>query len=272
MRALRELGSPRWRSTPRPTASAVHVRIADEASALGPAPSRDSYLNQERILAAAAARRRRHPSRLRVLVRERLLRAACRERGITFIGPPPEAIELMGNKIAARAAGRRAGAPVVPGSTVRWATGGGLRAAADIGYPVHAEGGGRRRRQGDADARDEAEQDSCRPFPRPAARPPRPSDDDQVYLEKFIERPRHIEIQVLFDGHGHGVHLGERECTIQRRHQKVIEEAPSRGRYRPAPLGHGRRRRWRSRGRSATSTPARWSSSTPPTAPCTSWR
>ncbi|TPW16383.1 MAG: acetyl-CoA carboxylase, biotin carboxylase subunit, partial [bacterium] len=227
LRALRELGIPSVAVYSEADRLALHVRMADEAYLIGPAPSRDSYLRPERILEAAriSGADAIHPG-YGFLSENAPFARDCQSRGITFIGPPASAIEMMGNKLVARAAARKAGAPIVPGSEgpVRDEAEA-VTVAGEIGYPVmlkaSAGGGGKGMRI----VRSEADLRSALALTRGEAASA--FDDDEVYLEKYIERPRHIEVQVLFDSHGDGVHLGERECTIQRRHQKVIEEAPS---------------------------------------------
>jgi len=227
LRALRELGIPSVAVYSEADRLALHVRLADEAWLIGPAPSRESYLRPERILEAARASGADavHPG-YGFLSENADFARQCQEAGITFIGPPSAAIEMMGNKVVARAAARRAGAPVVPGSDGPVADEAeAVEVAAGIGYPVMlkaaAGGGGKGMRI----VRSESELRSALSLTKGEAASA--FGDDEVYLEKYIERPRHIEVQILFDGHGNGVHLGERECTIQRRHQKVIEEAPS---------------------------------------------
>jgi acetyl-CoA/propionyl-CoA carboxylase, biotin carboxylase, biotin carboxyl carrier protein len=208
-------------------ADARHVREADTAVRLGPAPAAESYLSVGRLL--DAARRSRagavHPG-YGFLAENAAFAAACSEAGLTFIGPPAEAIELMGDKIRAKETVQAAGVPVVPGSSGSNLTDEELAAAArGIGMPVllkpSAGGGGKGMRL----VRDEAllaEESAA------ARREARGSfGDDTLLVERWIDRPRHIEIQVLADGHGHVVHLGERECSLQRRHQKIVEEAPS---------------------------------------------
>ena len=208
-------------------ASARHVREADEAIRLGPASAAESYLNTERILAAAdqTGAQAVHPG-YGFLAENAAFARACARAGLVFIGPPPEAIEAMGDKIAAKATVAAAGVPVVPGAGQPGMSDGDLAAAAgEVGFPLlikpSAGGGGKGMRlvhsavelaEAVAGARREA---------RAAF------DDDTLLLERYIERPRHIEIQVLADAHGQIVHLGERECSLQRRHQKIIEEAPS---------------------------------------------
>ena len=209
--------------------AALHVRKADEAYPLHPSSSAasDTYLNIERIIRIAheCGAEAIHPG-YGFLSESARFAQACQQAGVKFVGPTPAAMELMGSKTNARKAMQKAGVPFVPGSA------GGLpsldaarEVARQIGYPVMlkaaAGGGGKGMRLVHAQtelpsAFDAARSEALRAF-----------GDDEVYLERFIERPRHIEIQVLADEHGNCVYLGERECSLQRRHQKVIEEAPS---------------------------------------------
>ena len=206
---------------------ALHVRLADEARAIGPAPSRESYLHVERVLEAAVASGAEavHPG-YGFLSENAAFARACEDRGLVFIGPRSETITLMGEKTAARREAVEAGLPVVPGTLEPLGDEAALaREAARIGYPVMvkaaAGGGGKGMRLvGSA-----AELPSALARARSEARGA--FGDDRIYLEKAIVRPRHIEIQVLADRHGNAIHLFERECSIQRRHQKVIEESPS---------------------------------------------
>ena len=208
-------------------AAALHVRLAEEAYGIGPAPSRDSYLNVERVLAAARAARADaiHPG-YGFLAENAAFARACEDAGIVFIGPRSETIALMGEKTSARRIAVEAGVPVVPGTMAAVSDTATLgREAERIGYPVMlkaaAGGGGKGMRLVAAAADLEAAAERARGEARSAF------GDDSVYLEKAIVRPRHVEIQVLADTHGNAVHLFERECSIQRRHQKVIEESPS---------------------------------------------
>jgi acetyl-CoA/propionyl-CoA carboxylase biotin carboxyl carrier protein len=208
-------------------ADARHVREADTAVRIGPPPAADSYLSVERLLEAAARTGAQavHPG-YGFLAENAGFARACADAGLVFIGPPAEAIALMGDKIRAKATVREAGVPVVPGSSGSGLTDEQLVAAAhEIGVPVllkpSAGGGGKGMRL----VRDTAllaEEIAA------ARREARASfGDDTLLVERWIDRPRHIEIQVLADGHGNVVHLGERECSLQRRHQKIVEEAPS---------------------------------------------
>ena len=207
--------------------TALHVLHADEAYALGPAPAAESYLNVERLLAVARAVRAEavHPG-YGFLSENADFAAACEGAGLVFLGPPPAAIRRMGNKLAARELARAAGAPLIPGSPGPVASLDEARAEAErIGYPVllkaAAGGGGKGMRVVAEVAALPAAFELTRGEARAAF------GDDQVYLERYLERPRHVEAQVLADAHGQVLFLGERECSVQRRHQKVLEETPS---------------------------------------------
>jgi 3-methylcrotonyl-CoA carboxylase alpha subunit len=205
---------------------APHVRAADDAVHIGPAPARESYLCTDAILAAARATGADavHPGYGFFSENAAFARAVL-DAGLVWIGPPPDAIATMGDKVAARATVSRAGVPVVPGAeSVGADPGEAVRQAAAIGYPVMvkaaAGGGGKGMRivatEGElADALAAAAREAGAAFA-----------DPRVYLEKLVQRPRHVEVQVLGDRHGTLVHLGERECSVQRRHQKVVEETP----------------------------------------------
>jgi acetyl-CoA carboxylase, biotin carboxylase subunit len=227
MRTCRELGITTVAVFSEPDRTALHVRYADQAFALGGQTSAESYLVAEKILAIAAAcgADAIHPG-YGFLSENPEFARACTAAGITFVGPQPEAMEQMGHKTKARAVMMAAGVPVVPGSEGPIVEADeAARFANEIGYPVMvkaAAGGGGKgmRRVNDgrafASAWTAARSEAINSFA-----------DDRVYIEKFLEEPRHIEVQVLADRHGNCVHLFERECSIQRRHQKVIEEAPS---------------------------------------------
>ncbi len=208
-------------------ARAPHVMMADESVRLGPAPAAQSYLVPELILAAAKATGADciHPGYGFLSERESFARA-CADAGITFVGPPPAAIAAMGDKIESKKLAQAAGVNVVPGYLGEIAdTEEAVRISTDIGYPVmmkaSAGGGGKGMRLA------WSEQDVREGFEATKREGLASFGDDRVFIEKFIESPRHIEIQVLGDQHGNIVYLGERECSIQRRHQKVVEEAPS---------------------------------------------
>jgi len=208
-------------------AAARHVADADVAVRLGPAPARESYLSIERILEACSQTGAQavHPG-YGFLAENAEFAQALSDNGIVFIGPPVAAIEAMGDKIRAKQTVSAAGVPVVPGRTEPGMTDNDLIAAADeVGYPVlvkpSAGGGGKGMHLVSAASELPAALVSAR---REAASS---FGDDTLFLERFVQRPRHIEVQVLADGHGATIHLGERECSLQRRHQKVVEEAPS---------------------------------------------
>jgi acetyl-CoA carboxylase, biotin carboxylase subunit len=206
---------------------ALHVRMADEAYNIGPPPSAESYLRIDRIVdaAVAAGAEAIHPGYGFLSENADLVRAAV-EKGIVFIGPPALAMEAMGGKISARRVAEDAGVAVVPGTKEPLKSQeDALRTAATIGYPVmlkaSAGGGGKGMRA----VADEGQLPSA--FDAARSEAMASFGDDSVYMEKVVVRPRHIEIQVFADTHANCVHLGERECSIQRRHQKVIEECPS---------------------------------------------
>ncbi len=208
-------------------AGALHVEMADEAVAIGPAPSAQSYLVMDRIVEACRATGAQavHPGYGFLSEKEAFPRALA-AAGVTFIGPGPDAIAAMGDKIESKKLARAAGVSTVPGYLGDIATEEeAIRIAREIGYPVmikaSAGGGGKGMRiaRNDQETRDGL---------RSARNEARSSfGDERVFIEKYVTQPRHIEIQVLADKHGNTVYLGERECSIQRRHQKVIEEAPS---------------------------------------------
>ncbi|MFG2308508.1 acetyl/propionyl/methylcrotonyl-CoA carboxylase subunit alpha [Streptomyces sp. NPDC048566] len=227
IRTLRALGVRSVAVFSDADADARHVREADTAVRIGPAPASESYLSVERLLEAAARSGAQavHPG-YGFLAENAVFARACADAGLVFIGPSPEAISLMGDKIRAKETVREAGVPVVPGSSGSGLTDAELIGAArEIGVPVllkpSAGGGGKGMRLvRDADAL--ADEIAA------ARREARASfGDDTLLVERWVDRPRHIEIQVLADAHGNVVHLGERECSLQRRHQKIIEEAPS---------------------------------------------
>ncbi len=205
---------------------APHVREADEAFLIGPAVPAESYLNIEKIIATAkeAGAEGIHPG-YGFLAENAEMARACDEAGITWIGPPPEAIEAMGSKTKAREIMEQAGVPIVPGSTeVAKDLEEAKRQAEEAGYPVAckaAGGGGGKGFRVAMTADDLAEA-----FEGSAREGEKFFSDDRVYIERYLEDPRHVEVQVLADGHGNVIHLGERDCSVQRRHQKVIEEAP----------------------------------------------
>ncbi len=208
-------------------ASARHARAADRAIRIGPAPATESYLNIEAIISAArrSGADAVHPG-YGFLSENARFASACEAAGVLFVGPPAPAIARMGSKIAARELMDRAGVPVVPGRTPQDQSDAGVEAAAAaVGYPVlvkaSAGGGGKGMRT----ATDAGELRDAVPAARREA--VAAFGDGTLYVERLIQRPRHVEIQVLADAHGNVVHLFERECSIQRRHQKIIEESPS---------------------------------------------
>jgi acetyl-CoA carboxylase, biotin carboxylase subunit len=228
-RACREMGISTVAVHSTADAKAMNVRLADETVCIGPPPARASYLNAAAILSAATITGADaiHPG-LGFLAENADFAAAAEEHGFVFIGPAPEHIRLMGDKVAAKVAATRLGLPTVPGSAGAVRDVAAARSAADaIGYPVlikaKAGGGGR----GMKIARDPAELSRMLPLAQREAEAF--FGDDGVYLERYLAQPRHIEVQILGDGRGGVVHLGERDCSLQRSHQKVLEETPSPG-------------------------------------------
>ena len=227
IRACREMGNETVADYSEADASSLHVQLADEAVCIGPAPSKDSYLNMENILSATliSGADAIHPG-FGFLSENAKFAEMCRQCNMTFIGPSPELIHRMGNKSEARKTMIKAKVPVIPGTKepvydVRT----GRKMADEIGYPVMIKassgGGGKGMRIAhNAIEFDEsfrvAQMESINSF-----------KDNTMYIEKYIEAPRHIEFQILGDRYGNVVHLGERDCSIQRRHQKVLEESPS---------------------------------------------
>ncbi len=229
-RACREMGIRTVAVHSEPDRDLMHVKLADESVCIGPAPSDQSYLHIPAVIAAAEVTDAEaiHPG-FGFLSENAGFAERVEKSGFVFIGPRPDTIRLMGDKIAAKAAMRRAGVPCVPGSD------GALpedpseirRLAQEIGYPVilKAAGGGGGR--GMRVVHTEAHLMSA--VSLTAAEAGRAFGNPALYMEKFLETPRHIEFQVLCDGQGNCIHLGERDCSVQRRHQKVIEEAPAPG-------------------------------------------
>jgi acetyl-CoA carboxylase biotin carboxylase subunit len=227
IRGCRELGVRTVAVYSDADANAPHVRAADVAVNIGPAPSTQSYLLGDRIIEAAIREGAQaiHPGYGFLSEREWFARAV-RDAGLVFIGPPAEAIAAMGSKTAARALAVANGVPVVPGTTESIADAGrAAEIAAEFGYPVllkaAAGGGGKGMRVVHEASEISASFDAARREAQNAF------GDDAIYLEKFVVRPRHVEIQIIADTHGNVLHLCERECSVQRRHQKMIEEAPS---------------------------------------------
>ena len=226
IRACRELGIRTVAVFSEVDRNALHVRHADEAYCIGPAPARESYLRIDKILEAArrAGADAIHPG-YGFLAERPDFAEACEEAGIVFIGPPPRAIGAMGDKATARKMARALGVPIVPGTDGGLSDEDLMEAARRIGFPIlikaSAGGGGKGMRivrslEEMPDALAAARREAMAAF-----------GDDDVYLEKLVEGARHVEIQILADQHGNVIHLGERECSIQRRHQKLIEESPS---------------------------------------------
>ncbi|RPE71841.1 acetyl-CoA carboxylase biotin carboxylase subunit [Pacificibacter maritimus] len=226
IRACREMGIQSVAVHSTADADAMHVRMADEAVCIGPNSSTDSYLNFPAIIAACEVTGAQaiHPG-YGFLSENAAFVQIVEDHGLTFIGPSAEHIRQMGDKITAKETAQRLGIPIVPGSD------GGVpdvaaakKAAADMGYPViikaTAGGGGR----GMKVALNESELETSFRTARSEAKSN--FGNDEVYMEKYLQKPRHIEVQVFGDGQGGGVHLGERDCSLQRRHQKVFEEAP----------------------------------------------
>jgi acetyl-CoA/propionyl-CoA carboxylase, biotin carboxylase, biotin carboxyl carrier protein len=226
-RTLRELGIGAVGVYSAGDRTALHVAYADEAFLLGPTPAAESYLAVERILDAAerAGAQAIHPG-YGFLAENAAFARAVEEAGLVWIGPPPASIELMGNKTAARTAMQQAGVPIIPGTTDPVGSVEQLLALGDeLGYPllIKAAAGGGGKGMEIVEAPGDAEQ----AFERAQRQGQSYFANPDVYVETLIVDPRHVEVQVLADAHGNVVHLGERDCTIQRRHQKLIEETPS---------------------------------------------
>ena len=227
IRACREMGIKTVAVYSEADRDALHTLLADEAICIGPAPSAESYLNMEQILTACVAMKADaiHPG-FGFLSENARFAELCEKCHIRFIGPPAEVIHRMGNKSEARKTMMEAGVPVIPGSkepvfTVEE----GLKTAREVGFPVMIKassgGGGKGMRVS------RSEEDFEANFLNAQMESVKGFSDDTMYIERFVERPRHIEFQILADSFGNVVHLGERDCSIQRRHQKLLEEAPS---------------------------------------------
>lgn len=228
IRACRELGIRTVAVFSTADRTALHAQIADEAICIGPAASKDSYLNMKAILAACEATGAGavHPG-FGFLSENSTFARMCQKCGIEFIGPNPDSIDMLGDKAAAKATMKAAGVPVIPGSDGAVKTMDEVRAVAErIGYPLmvkaSAGGGGRGIRLVNKPEELEsqvtaAQQEALKFF-----------GNDEVYIEKFLVNPRHVEVQILADKAGNTVSLGERDCSMQRRNQKVLEEAPVR--------------------------------------------
>ena len=225
-RACKEMGIATVAIHSTADADAMHVRLADESVCVGPPPATQSYLNIPQIIAAAeiTGAEAIHPG-YGFLSENARFAEIVKEHGRIFIGPEPEQIRLMGDKIAAKQAVKAAGIPTVPGSDGGVTDADAARVAGAIGYPVlvkaAAGGGGRGMKVANS------EDDLAMALTTARAEAKSAFGDDTLYLEKYLQRPRHIEVQVLADSHGKVLHLGERDCSLQRRHQKLWEEAPS---------------------------------------------
>ena len=227
IRACREMGIRTVAIYSEADKNALHVQLADEAICVGPAPSNKSYLNVKAILEAACLTGADsiHPG-FGFLSENPNFAKICQEMGIKFIGPDYKLIELLGNKSRAKETMKRAGVPVVPGSDgLIYSKEQAVNLAEQFKYPVmlkaSAGGGGRGIRVAYSKEELEKEYDIVKQEAKVAF------NDDSLYLEKFVENPRHVEIQILADEHGNCIHLGERDCSVQRRNQKVLEETPS---------------------------------------------
>ncbi len=227
IRACRELGIATVAVHSTADANALHVRFADESVCIGPPPSKESYLNIPQLLSAAEITRADaiHPG-YGFLSENAAFAEVCENCKIRFIGPRPEMLRLMGNKVSARNAAREVGLPLLPGSTGTLKDPKEAEAMAqEIGFPVilkAAAGGGGK---GMKIVREPGA--LAQAFSTAAAEAVASFNNGDLYIERYVEKPRHIEIQILADEHGRIIHLGERECSVQRRHQKLIEESPS---------------------------------------------
>ena len=226
-RACKEMGIQTVIVHSTADANAMAVRLADESVCIGPPQSKDSYLNIPAIISAAllTGAEAIHPG-YGFLSENAQFARIIEEHGLTFIGPKAEHIDLMGDKVSAKQTAQRLGLPVIPGSPGAVETAeDGEKMATEMGYPViikAASGGGGRGMKVVREAKDFVEQ-----YKTARTEAKANFGDDTVYVEKYLEKPRHIEVQIFGDKHGNAVHLGERDCSTQRRHQKVVEEAPS---------------------------------------------
>ncbi|MBP9197289.1 MAG: ATP-grasp domain-containing protein, partial [Saprospiraceae bacterium] len=227
IRTCKEMGIKTVAIYSKADTESLHVRFADEAVCIGPPASSESYLNIPRIMAAVEITNSDaiHPG-YGFLAENANFAEICRQSGVKFIGPTPEMINKMGDKVTAKETMIKAGVPVVPGSDgllkdVKQ----GIKIANQIGYPVilkaTAGGGGKGMRIVTRDEEFEDAWDSARKEAKASF------TNDGIYVEKYVEEPRHIEFQIIGDQHGNVIHLSERDCSIQRRHQKLVEESPS---------------------------------------------
>src|SRR5918998_835760 len=225
MRTLEEMGIGTVGVYSEPDRDAPHVRRADEAYLLGPGPATESYLRVDRILEVArrAGAEAIHPG-YGFLAENAAFARACEEAGLVFIGPPADAIDAMGSKTRAREIMRDAGVPIVPGTTDPVETVEDARTVIEesIGYPVAIKAAGGGGGKGFRVARSEDELEKA--FEGASREGEKFFSDPTVYVERYLPDPRHVEVQVLADGEGNVIHLGERDCSIQRRHQKLIED------------------------------------------------
>jgi acetyl-CoA carboxylase biotin carboxylase subunit len=226
IRGCRELGIPTVAVHSQADAESLHVRVADEAVCIGPASAKESYLNVPSIIAAAeiSGADAVHPG-YGFLSENAEFADVCRQCGLTFIGPTPDNMRNWGDKVTARQNALRLGLPLLPGTGVLRDVEHAVTEARRVGFPVmmKASGGGGGR--GMQILRNESDVRSA--YPRAQAEALSAFKNGDLYLERYVEEPRHIEFQVLCDGRGAAIVLGERECSIQRRHQKLLEEAPS---------------------------------------------
>jgi acetyl-CoA carboxylase biotin carboxylase subunit len=227
-RACREMGIRTVAVHSTADANAMHVRLADESVCIGPPPARDSYLNVAAILSAAAITGADaiHPG-LGFLSENAGFAQIVAEHGLVFIGPSAEHIRMMGDKVVAKEAAKKLGIPVVPGSAAVMDIAAAREAAKEVGFPIlikAAGGGGGRGMRVAPDAKTLEAM-----FPVAQAEAQTFFGNGALYLERFLAKPRHIEVQILGDGQGGVVHLGERDCSMQRKHQKLLEESPSPG-------------------------------------------